>query len=157
MPYSHFVSYHNLAASCNGTTFEGQVMHNSRCCNNNRQERFVMPIYLSPSLISGISYTNKGELDYDDSLYDACWFDKDHLNLTNSWITLVRKMWSKIAKSEYTDQDVEKARLDKSLRQNIIDDIDSNNEILSWANSDSVWSLFSEYNWFYGYFKQKTI
>ena len=103
MPYPHFVSYHNLVASCNGATFEDKTLVNSHCCNNNRQERFVMPIYLSPDLVNGISYTSKGELDYDDSVYDCSWFDKKHLNLTNSWITLVRRIWCKISKSGYTD------------------------------------------------------
>ena len=155
MPYPHFVSYHNLVASCNGATFEDKTLVNSHCCNNNRKERFVMPIYLSPYLVNGISYTSKGELDYDDSVYDYRWFDKKHLNLTNAWITLVRRIWCKISKSEYTDLDVEQARNDKNLRQNIIDDVDSNNEISSWAESDMAWNLFSEYNWFYNYYKAK--
>ena len=47
MPYPHFVSYHNLVASCNGATFEDKALVNSHCCNNNRKEKFVMPIYLS--------------------------------------------------------------------------------------------------------------
>lgn len=155
MPYPHFVSYHNLVASCNGVTFEDKTLVNSHCCNNNRQERFVMPIYLSPDLVNGISYTSKGELDYDDSVYDCSWFDKKHLNLTNSWITLVRRIWCKISKSGYTDIDVEMARNDKNLRQNIIDDVDSNNEISSWADNDIAWNLFSEYNWFYNYYKSR--
>ncbi|MGN0056701.1 MAG: hypothetical protein ACI363_00335 [Phocaeicola plebeius] len=98
-----------------------------------------MPIYLSSGLSDGITYTSKGELDYDDTVYDSRWFDRKHLNLTNAWITLVRR-------------NVEKARTDKELRQNIIDDIDSNNEIASWNESDPAWNLFAEYNWFYGYY-----
>lgn len=155
--YPHFVSYYNLVASCDGAIFEGSALHNSRCCNNKRQERFVMPIYLSACLSSGISYTSKGELDYDDSVYDCQWFDDTHLNLTNAWITLVRRIWCKISKSQYTDQDVEEARADKGLRQDIIDDVDSNNEILSWADSDSAWNLFSEYSWFYCYYRSVNV
>ena len=152
MPYPHFISYHNLVASCDGITFEEQTLQSSRCCNNCRQERFVMPVYLSPGLSDGITYTSKGELDYDDTVYDSRWFDRRHLNLTNAWITLVRRIWYKVAKSAYSDMDVEKARTDKELRQNIIDDIDSNNEIASWNESDPAWNLFAEYNWFYGYY-----
>ena len=99
-----------------------------------------------------ITYTSKGELDYDDTVYDSRWFDRRDLNLTNAWITLVRRIWYKVAKSAYSDMDVEKARTDKELRQNIIDDIDSNNEIASWNESDPAWNLFAEYNWFYGYY-----
>lgn len=157
MPYPHFVSYHNLVASCDGAVFEDEALHNSHCCNNKRQERFVMPIYLSKELSSGISYTSKGDLDYDDSLYDSQWFDELHLNLTNAWITLVRRIWYKISNSEYTNKDVELARIDKGLRQDIIDDVDSNNEISSWAESDSAWNLFSEYSWFYGYYERRRV
>lgn len=153
MPYPHFVSYHNIVASCDGSTFEKDKPKKSCCCNNCRQERFVMPLYLSRELVDGIGYTNDGKLDYDDSVYDSCWFDDNHLRLTNAWITTVRKMWYKISQSDYSDKDVDKARNDEELRQMIIDDIDSNNEILSWNNNSMVWNLFSEYSWFYQYYK----
>lgn len=152
-PYPHFISYHNIVASCDGSTFEHEKTQKSRCCNNKRQERFVMPLFLSKAMVAGIIYTSKGELDYDDSKYDCSWFDENHLRLTNTWITLVRRIWYKISKSEYSDLDVEKAINDRELRQNIIDDIDSNDEILSWNENDSAWRLFSEYSWFYLYYK----
>lgn len=155
LPYPHFVSYHNLVASCDGTIFENNKMSNSRCCNNNRQDKFVMPIYLSESLSGEISYTSKGELDYDDGQFDYIWFDNQHLNLTNSWLTLVRRMWYRISQSDYNDKDVEKAEHDRSLRQEIIDDVDANNEILSWQENDTAWRLFVEYSWFYVYYKGK--
>jgi len=155
MPYPHFISYHNIVASCDGSTFENTKLRKSCCCNINRQERFVMPLYLSERLSSGIKYTKKGELDYDDSIYDSHWFDDKHLSLTNAWITKVRKIWYKISKSEYSDEDVDKARNDEDLRQKIIDDIDSNNEILSWNRNATAWNLFSEYSWFYQYYKNQ--
>ena len=152
MPYPHFVSYHNLAASCDGTTFEVNSMQKSRCCNNKRQERFVLPIFLTDELANGIHYTKKGELDYDDAIYKSEWFDENHLNLNNHWIKLVRRIWYRISKSEYTDRNVDEARNDKNLRQNIIDDIDLKNEISSWNENDSAWNLLSEYSWFYQYY-----
>ena len=154
MPYPHMVSYHNLVASCDGTTFEQSALKSSNCCNNNRQERFVLPFYLSKDLTNELSYTRKGELDFNDSLFDSEWFDNMHLNLNSAWLVLVRKIWYKVANSDYTDSDVESARLDKELRQNIIDDIDLNNEISSWGDNDQVWNLFSEYSWFYHYYKE---
>lgn len=154
-PYPHFVSYHNLVASCDGSTFEGSKLQTSHCCNNQRQERFVMPIYLSKEWSEGIQYTNNGELNYDDTLYDYHWFDENHLRLTNAWITLVRKIWYRVALSDYTVQDIETARSDKDLRQNIIDDVDTDNEISSWYANDAAWNLFSEYSWFYQYYKNK--
>lgn len=153
MPYPHFVSYHNLVASCDGTTFENNRIQGSRCCNNKRQNRFVLPIFLKDGLARGIHYTSKGELDYDDAIYNSKWFDENHLNLNNYWIKLVRKIWYRISQSEYTAQNVDEARTDKSLRQNIIDDIDFGNEISSWSDNDSAWNLLSEYSWFYQYYK----
>lgn len=155
MPYPHFVSYHNLVASCDGTIMEEDKLKGSHCCNNNRQEHFVLPVYLKKELAKGIGYDKKGFLDYDDSIYDEKWFDKDHLNLNNSWIVLVRRLWYKISKSEYTDSCIENARSNKELRQNIIDDIDSANEIMSWIDNDNAWNLLSEYSWFYQYYKDK--
>lgn len=147
------MSYHNLVASCDGTTFENNRIQGSRCCNNKRQNRFVLPIFLKDGLASGIHYTSKGELDYDDTIYNSKWFDENHLNLNNYWIKLVRKIWYRISQSEYTAQNVDEARNDKSLRQNIIDDIDFGNEISSWSDNDSAWNLLSEYSWFYQYYK----
>lgn len=155
MPYPHFVSYHNLMASCDGTTFEDNRMQGSRCCNNKRQERFVLPIFLEEGLARGISYTKKGELDYDENIYKSEWFDERHLNLNNYWIKLVRRIWYKISQSEYTAQQVDEARTDKELRQDIIDDIDSGNEILSWNENDAAWNLLSEYSWFYQYYSNR--
>lgn len=155
MPYPHFISYHNLVASCDGTTFENNKMQGCRCCNNKRQERFVLPIFLKDELAHGIHYTKKGELDYnDEEVYDGEWFDANHLNLNNYWIKLVRRLWYKISKSEYTVKDIDEARANQALRQEIIDDIDSGNEILSWNENDSAWSLLSEYSWFYQYYRK---
>lgn len=155
IPYPHFISYHNLVASCDGTIMEEGRLKGSHCCNNNRQERFVLPIYLSKILVEGIDYDQEGCLDYDDNIYEERWFDNNHLNLTNSWITSVRKLWYIISKSEYTDLHIEEARSNKELRQNIIDDIDSANEIMSWVDNDNAWNLLSEYSWFYQYYKDK--
>lgn len=155
MPYPHFISYYNLVASCDGTILEEEKLQGSRCCNNNRQERFVLPIYLKEDLSTGLGYDKKGLLDYDDLKYEEKWFDRNHLNLNNSWIVLVRKLWYKISKSEYSDLNIEQAIKDKNMRQEIIDDIDSCNEIMSWINNDNAWNLLSEYSWFYQYYKNK--
>lgn len=153
LPYPHFVSYHNLVASCDGITFEDNQMQKSRCCNNKRQERFVLPFFLKKDLANGIRYTKKGELDYDEDMYHSEWFDEAHLNLENYWIKLVRRLWYKISQSAYTIEDIDGARCDKALRQDIIDDIDSGNEISAWNENDTAWNLLSEYSWFYQYYK----
>ena len=115
-----------------------------------------MPIYLSESLFKEISYNPNGQLYYDDSSIKGEWFDKSHLNLNAAWIVQVRKIWCQLATSEYTDADVEKACKDLELRQNIIDDIDGDNIIAAWSTQHDMWLLFSEYVWFYRYYKSIT-
>lgn len=155
-PYPHFISYHNLVVSCDGKIFDGDKPKKSCCCNNNRGDKFVMPIYLSESLFKEISYNPNGQLYYDDSSIKGEWFDKSHLNLNAAWIVQVRKIWCQLATSEYTDADVEKACKDLELRQNIIDDIDGDNIIAAWSTQHDMWLLFSEYVWFYRYYKSIT-
>lgn len=154
IPYPHFISYHNLVASCDGSMFESNKIISGRCCNNKRQDKFVMPVYLSSEMAGGISYDSKGKLDFDDEYYGPM-FSGDCLNLTCAWLTLVRRLWYRLSNSDYTDQDVEHAIEDKNLRQDIIDDIDFSNQISSWHENDSVWILFSEYSWFYHYYSNK--
>ena len=157
LPHPHFISYHNLVASCDGRILENNKLKGGSCCNNKRGSKFVEPFYLDKQLINGtgygIGYRADGYLDYDDDLYNAEWFDKDHLNLDCSWLVLVRKMWCKISLSAYCVNDVETAINNKQLRQEIIDDVDDDNNIAAWSTLDDVWRLFSEYSWFYQYYK----
>lgn len=152
-PYPHYISYHNLVASCDGKIFENDKPKKSCCCNNGRGEKFVMPIYLSLNLCNEISYGKNGRLYYDDPQFKDSWFENGCLNLNAAWIVQVRKIWFLLAKSEYTESDVEKACKDKDLRQNIIDDIDEDNIISAWSTQNDMWYLFSEYVWFYQYYK----
>ncbi len=155
-PYPHYVSYHNLVASCDGKIFEGDKPKKSCCCNNGRGDSFVMPIYLSADLCNDISYDREGRFCYDNSNFENEWFATKCLNLNAGWIVQVRKIWYLLANSEYTAQDVEKACEDPELRQNIIDDIDEDNIIASWSTHDDMWMLFSEYVWFYKYYSSIT-
>ncbi len=151
-PYPHFLSYHNLVASCDGKIFEGDKPKKSCCCNNGRGDQFVMPIFLSAELCNDISYDKKGRFCYDNPNFEDKWFASDCLNLNAGWIVQVRKIWYQLVKSEYTDKDVEKACEDLELRQNIIDDIDQDNIIAAWSTHNDMWMLFAEYVWFYGYY-----
>lgn len=154
-PYPHFVSYHNLVASCNGRMFENGASIESRCCNNNRGNLYVEPLFLDAQKAQWIQYNTDGSLDYDDTIIDYQWFDSNHLNLATSWLCLVRHIWALVAGSSYTPDDVESAIQDTALRQDIIDDIDRKNEIADWTDNQAVWTLFAEYSWFYYYYQNQ--
>lgn len=152
MPYPHFVSYHNLVASCDGRVFEKGENLKGRCCNNNRGERFVLPIFLSEELVERISYDTDGRLICNGSDMREEWFDREHLNLNNVWIVAVRKIWCLIARSEYTVDDVQEARKNTDLREDIIAKIDPRDKFTSLVENDTAWGLLSEYSWFYHYY-----
>lgn len=160
LPHPHYVSYHNLVASCNGETlcFNGKsfktVSHN--CCNNKRQERFVMPIFYFDNVDKLLGYDEEGKLDYDEDYIKEEWFDNKHLNISSSWLNSVRRFWYELAHSgEYSAEDVERAITEKKLRNEIIDDVDPVAAIFPATITDSLWVILSEYSWFYSYYKNK--
>lgn len=160
LPHPHFVSYHNLVASCNGETCCCKelsfkiVSHN--CCNNKRQERFVMPMFYYDNIDDLLGYNEEGKLEYDDDYIKEEWFNDKHLNLSSSWLNSVREFWYELALSgEYSAEQVERAITEKELRSDIIDDVDPDATIFSAAVTDSLWVILSEYSWFYNYYKNK--
>lgn len=161
LPHPHYVSYHNLVASCNGETLccrNGKsytaVSHN--CCNNKRQERFVMPIFYHKNVNELFGYDQDGKLDYDEDYIKEWWFDDKHLNLSSNWLNCVRKFWYELSHSgEYSAEHVETAITEKNLRNDILDDVDPGATIFPATVTDRLWAILSEYNWFYDYYKNK--
>lgn len=152
-PFPHYVSYHNLVVSCDGKIYDGDTAKKSCCCNNKRGEKFVDPIYLSQESCDNVKYTSDGFFIYEEPDSDEKWAGADCLALNMDWLVLVRKMWKQLADSEYTAEDVEAAYNDIELRQNIIDDIDGEQKIGAWNDKNDIWKLFSEYMWFYNYYR----
>lgn len=161
LPYPHFISYHNLSASCNGRVVENGGIVFSHCCNNMRGNNFVDPLYLRPDVGSLVQYDAKGNLDFDDSGdVNEEWFDKDHLNLKAPGLNLVRRLWYLVSRTEYTPSDVIRAESDDDLKNDILDTALSNGHNkssywMSFYNKDDIWNLFSEYSWFFYYYKKR--
>lgn len=160
LPHPHYISYHNLVASCDGQTMccSGTsikaVSHS--CCNNKRQERFVMPIFYCERVNELLCYDRYGKLDYDEDFIREEWFDDQHLNLSSSWLNSVRRFWYELSQSEiYTSEDVEDAIADLEKRSDILDDIDPAATVFPAAVPDNLWIILSEYSWFYGYYKDR--
>lgn len=153
LPHPHFLSYHNLAASCDGLVLTDDLkdLAKGRCCNNRRGNKFVLPLYLIEDIQDKLDYDKEGKLDFDDDDFDERWFGNNCLNLTCSSMNLFRKFWHDLSLSEYTPEDVAKAETVKDLRQDITDDLGCKFGELD----DDVWRLLSEYSWFYSYYKSR--
>lgn len=64
-------------------------------------------------------------------------------------------MWYEIAqKTDYNSNDVEKAKGDIALRNNIIDDIELSEVKYSRLRKDKWWKILADYSWFYEYYSR---
>lgn len=159
LPHPHFISYYNLVASCDGGVLQNLTssakVEPSHCCNNKRGNAFVKPVYLDASLVAKVGYEKDGTIDFAEDLED-CGID-GILNLNDIALKSVRKFWRCVAETEYAVLDIDAACGDKKLREEIIDDVSpaSSTEWDFLKHNDSAWQWFSEYSWFYDYYKSK--
>lgn len=156
LPHPHFISYHNLVVSCDGKILEGEDVVPSHCCNNMRGNLYVEPLYLDSNVSSIIKYDSKGCLDFDDDFVNQEWFDNRHLNLSAQGLNKIRRLWYLVSRTDYTPVDVCSAEDDNSLKKKILDEAIKGATSLwsSFYNNKSVWNLFSEYSWFYDYYRR---
>lgn len=172
LPHPHYVSYHNLVASCNGETFNKVIIKDpdtadksdgisglsqlySNCCNLKRGEKFIMPLFFYSDIDKRLGYDKDGKLDYSEVIKDQ-WFDKDHLNISSDWLNSVRSFWYEFSQiGKYTEDDIESAIVDKDLRLEILEEVDPINSKFQGFSNDRLWVILSEYSWFYNYYKNK--
>lgn len=158
LPHPHFMSYHNMVASCDGGLMLDDSLKKNQCCNNRRGDKLVLPMYFSTNIQQEIEYKGDGdiELNDNDSNYRISWFY--HLNLLCSELKKMRRFWYLVSsQTEYTAKDVEHAVTDQDVRDEIqtkfgrIDGTEwqalGNVNYLKWLSS---------YCWFYYYFKNKS-
>lgn len=161
-PHPHFVAYHNISASCDGSFFEirdGQEeATNGNCCNLKRRSLFVPPVYFVQNIEEKIQYDKKGNIVYDKEVFGSTLFDAEHLNLMCDLLCSIRRLWYKVSQSAYSVQNIENALSDHHLRTDILDDVLSladNKKMAFFYDNEKAWSLFIEYSWFYHYYKTK--
>ena len=157
LPHPHFISNYNLVVSCDGKILEGKGVVPSHCCNNMRGNRYVEPLYLKSDVESLIKYDFKGCLDFDDDVIDSEWFDSSHLNLSAPGLNKIRRLWYLVSRTNYTPADVCSAETDEMLKKNILDAAITGETSLwsNFYNIKNVWNLFSEYSWFYNYYRTR--
>lgn len=154
-PFPHFLSYDNLVASCDGRTLnkDGQeVAHH--CCNNKRGNNYVEPLYFHSNVSTEISYDSRGHIICDDE-YVPYLNEDTGVNIMCQFLNDVRLFWKKVADSEYTSDQIHEAVNNPDLRIDIIDDIFTNDPTGHWLflTEQNAWYLFSDYDWFYTYYK----
>ncbi len=147
-PFPHFVAYQNLVASCNGELIDKNEskLKLHQCCNNRRENDFVIPYFYIPDIVQEISYTKEGDIIYKEELEDSI----KRLNLNDSTLKLLRKAWYFLGKTvSVTEIEAGKNIL---KRREILDEADINQAIKNTLLSDIYWNLFCEYKWFHSYY-----
>ncbi|MDE5948091.1 MAG: hypothetical protein K2G86_04805, partial [Prevotella sp.] len=83
------------------------------------------------------------------------YLDDRGVNIMCPFLNDVRLFWKKIADSEYTEEQIYKAEDDEELRLDIIDDVFTVDPTGHWLflKEQKAWAIFSDYSWFYGYYK----
>lgn len=155
-PFPHFLSYDNLVASCDGQTLNEaarEVPHH--CCNNMRGNNYVEPLYFHANVSVEISYDGRGHIQCDDK-YEPYLNEDTGVNIMSPFLNDVRLFWKQVADSEYTAEQVHEAEDNEELRLNIIDDIFTTDPRGHWffLAEQYAWCIYSDYDWFYGYYKE---
>ena len=157
VPHPHFISYYNLAASCDGAVLQGfsdgSKLESSHCCNNKRGNAFVKPLYLKANQASQVYYDEKGIIYFPDEKKESGY--ENILNLNDVALKMAREFWYHISRSDYDVRQVESACNDEKLREEILDDSMPGADT-KWGfltKNVNAWVWFSEYSWFYDYYR----
>lgn len=147
-PYPHFIAYQNLALSCYG---EFVTKDKKKCCNSERKNRYIIPIFLDSNVSTRLIYEKDGSLVYVDDLSDTI----NNLGLEHETLVKIRRIWFFLS-DQLSIAEFEQARINHSyfsdlLEQNGHIPID---EKLTY-NNPTYWKLLFEYSWFFGYFQNR--
>lgn len=158
-PFPHFIAYYNLVASCDGKVLtDNDTQKPQHCCNSNRGNSYVEPLFFKSDVSEQIAYDHKGRIICDESLIPY-FAQKNGLNLSCNFLVKVRHFWNFVANSDYTPDDVIKAIDDDDLRQEIIDIIFpvSESEYWKFLEEKKFWLRYSDFDWYYGYYRDKIL
>lgn len=155
LPHPHFMSYHNMIASCDGGLMLADSLVSQQCCNERRGNNLVLPMYFSSNIQNEIEYSGEdGDIELNNDNFKKNWFYQRRLNLLSPELKKMRRFWYLVSTTEYTASDIEKAVTDQDLRDEIQTVFDKINRT-EWQSLGNVTYLewLSSYCWFYYYFK----
>lgn len=148
-PFPHSVAYQNLAASCKGILTENSK--SSSCCNNKRRNDSVTPIMLDPNVATLVEYLEMSgaiQSSNNDSLI-ANTISK--LGLNDGTLKEIRVLWALVAKKRISIGN--RRELTKAFNTDLISNVPL--QYRKYITNDYYWNLFSSYNWFEHYYKNK--
>lgn len=163
-PYPHFCAYENLVLSCDGSLTTGEDNERASslhlCCNNRRGNDKITPLFFIEKVSEKVGYDPNGHIillpgckDINREEFDATIVS---LALEQERLALIRRTWASIAiAGVYDIRDVEQAKSDQELRINILADSGVDHDVALRLKNSTYWQLFSEYSWFYHYFKAR--
>lgn len=148
-PFPHFIAYQNLVASCNGELMDknGSKLERHQCCNNRRENDFVIPYFFFSDVLQRFSYAKDGDIICDEEFVDTL----KKLNLQDGTLKLLRKAWCLLGMNVSVNE-IEAGRNDFEKRFEILDEADIDQTIKNTLLSDIYWNLFCEYKWFHSYY-----
>jgi hypothetical protein len=145
-PFPHIIAYENLVASCDGyIPTEGKA----KCCNIKRGTETIIPLFYIPNAKDEFKYDEKGLIVCHEKYFNTIQI----LGLENHSLQLFRRCWLNLP-AQYNIKDVCKANVDRILRIQIVDDMDSSKISLSdrtTIQNQIYWNSFKNYCWFYRY------
>ena len=147
-PFPHLIAYENLTVSCNGQLDNRSV----KCCNNKRGNKYIEPLFFIHEITKIIKYDFEGKIDLDEEYESTV----KNVGLNYRPLCEIRKMWYEIVeKTGYNIDDIERAKADSNLRNDIIDDIEDTEFKYSTFRKSNWWAVFADYSWFYEYYSQR--
>lgn len=154
-PYPHFCAYENLVLSCNGCIYQTSDPETEdmtklhQTCNLKRGNKRVEPIFFYRLGKRDWRYECDGLITcnrrFDESV--------DALDLENPTLVLMRKAWADLP-ADWSIKDVQQAIDNEEMRQDIIASMNLTLHEQMKLQNKLYWQIFSEYDWFAGYYKQ---
>lgn len=156
-PYPHDLAYENLVASCDGKLVDHKGKEiktfTHLCCNNNRGESYIHPFFFMEDIASLLTYEADGSISYADDSWVQMLGEKV-LNLLHRTLQMIRKTWCVVC-MEYSVEEINQAIGDEELRLEILADKRLTSQERETFCNATYWSLFTEFSWFYQYYKDK--
>ncbi len=156
----HITAIANLLAACNGKRGEPNT---GCCCNNTRQDSFIIPLMLMPDCDRRVDYDENG-------IFSVLPIEESLLEISNELndetYSQVRQIWYKISGTSFTmaeikamDGFLDRVRLFKTAFG--VEDFEKlPDSIKKFAGStipqrDFYWDLLLSYDWFYDYYQDR--
>lgn len=156
----HSIAHSNLLASCKGVT--GIEKEGVCCCNQARGDSFLTPLMLMKDGPDKFVYSKNGIMYL--ITEDNSW-DMVLKKLNGDTFQQIRSIWFHLSRTDYTVEQImrmsniaERIRLFKNAYNiNNFESLDIEIQKYSGIESNTYWDILMSFDWFYGFYKHRTI